>query len=55
MWYNILQKADMLNFDEPKAEDGEKLAAPDENNAPKPQHLHQKQAAPKRPGEEPKV
>jgi hypothetical protein len=49
-WYNILQKADMLNFDEPKAEDGEKIALPAESGVPKPQKLHQKQASPKKPG-----
>jgi len=49
-WYNILQKADMLNFDEPKAEDGEKVALPADSGVPKPQTLHQKQAAPKKPG-----
>lgn len=50
-WYNILQKADMLNFDEPKeGEEGEKVAVPAEANAPKQQHKPQKQAAPKKPG-----
>ncbi len=47
-WYNILQKADMLNFDEVKAEGEENKDLPSEN-AHKPQHLHQKQAAPKKP------
>jgi hypothetical protein len=49
-WYNILQKANMLDFEEPKAEDGEKAAIPAENATQKHQHQHQKQATPKKPG-----
>ncbi len=48
-WYNILQKGRYrLNFDEVKAE-GEKNKDLPSENAHKPQHLHQKQAAPKKP------
>ena len=47
-WYNILQKADMLNFDEPKEEDKEaKVALPGENQKAAPKHQQQKGAAPK--------
>jgi len=50
-WYNILQKADMLNFEEAKTEDGEeKVTLPSDANAPKQQHKQQKQATPKKPG-----
>ena|ERR1700722_950389 len=46
-WYNILQKADMLNFDEVKAEDGEetKTAAPAADNMKaKPTHAKTQRA-----------
>lgn len=45
-WYNILQKADMLNFDEVKEEDkeGSKVTLPGEN-APKAAQKHQAQKA----------
>jgi hypothetical protein len=41
-WYNILQKADMLNFEETKTEEGDeaKLAVPADNIKAKP--IHQK-------------
>lgn len=50
-WYNILQKADMLNFEEKKeGEDGEeKVTMPTDGSAPKQQHQKQK-VAPKKPG-----
>ena len=48
-WYNILQKADMLNFEEAKAEDGESKVELGADNTPKPQHTHQKQVNPKKP------
>ncbi len=47
-WYNILQKADMLNFDEKKEDGEEKVTLPTDGNAPKPQHTQQKQAATKK-------
>ncbi|MGP8215828.1 MAG: DUF5606 domain-containing protein [Bacteroidia bacterium] len=39
-WYNILQKADMLNFEEARTEEGEeaKVALPAENMQAKPTH-----------------
>ena len=52
-WYNILQKVDMLDFEEPKeGEDGdkEKVALPAEGVAPKQPKVRQKQATPKKPG-----
>lgn len=50
MWYNVLQKNNMLDFEEEEAKEGEdgKVALPaSENAAPKPQKHQQKQAAPK--------
>ena len=49
-WYNILQKADMLNFEEKKEDGEEKVALPTDANAPKQKHTQQKQATPKKPG-----
>jgi hypothetical protein len=50
LWYNTLQKAGITNFEEPKTEDGEKVALPGETpGAPKQQHQKQK-VAPKKPG-----
>jgi hypothetical protein len=45
-WYNILQKADMLNFDEPKAEGEEetKGALPADNMKAKPTHAKTQRA-----------
>ena len=49
MWYNTLQKAGITDFEEPKAEDGEKVALPGETAA-KPQHHQKQNVAPKKPG-----
>ncbi len=45
-WYNILQKADMLNFDEVKAEEGEeaKSSLPTDNMKAKPTHAKTQRA-----------
>lgn len=49
MWYNILQRNNMLDIEEETATEGEEKAAlpATENVAPKPQKRQQKQAAPK--------